>query len=152
MNDTNIHLKKTEVADFHAEVSANDTHLQKETVVVACQSSYQMQPVNTHDEDVKSESSIFSKPAATAKHKVSAPKIGTGSDGRKTLQSTHVVETAASSTLTITDNHRCLPVKRCAPKETLDPLFTFMMLRADQAAPVIATQSLTNTPGRLLLC
>lgn len=147
------HLKKYEAVAFHAEATTDDRLPRRETVADTCQNPFLMLTVNKHDKEVKAESLLFSKPAATTKDEVSAVfsarEIEAGRDGCTTVQSDHVLEQVASSRLNIRDNHRGLLVRTRPPEKSLDPLSTFMMLRAQQTAPVGATsQSSASTPGR----
>lgn len=137
-----IYLKKQESASFHAEANPADKHLQREKFT----NTSQKPAVNTPK---SSENQIFPNPPAETKvmvSDISAPEIGARSQGG-TKPEPNSLEQVASPSLSIKDNHRGVLVNRCPPKETLDPLSTFMMLRAEQAVPVAAAQKTVHTPG-----
>ncbi|KAM9360190.1 protein shortage in chiasmata 1 ortholog [Symphorus nematophorus] len=140
------HLKKSEAVALHAEAAANDTILHRETVADTCQNTFLMHTVATNDKEVKPANLIGSKTAASTKDEVSDNRfsevaamisaykddMNTGRGNCKTEQSAYTPEQVVSSRLNTRDNYK-LP-----PEKELDPLFTFMILRSQQRAPVTA--------------
>lgn len=136
-----IYLKKQGSSAFRAEVTPDENCLQRETSANTFQKT-----VNTPR---LSENQIFTKPLVKTIDMVSGvspPGIDTRSRGSR-IQRDHSLEQVASSRLNIHDNHRGVVVKRCPPEAILDPLSSFMMLRAGQTVPVEAAQKNANTSG-----
>lgn len=77
---------------------------------------------------------------------ISAPETNTRSKG-DTKWREYSLGQVASPRLDIRDDHRGVLVNRCLPEETLDPLSTFMMLRAEQAVPVEPVEKTVNIPA-----
>lgn len=145
---------KSDAVAFSAEAAADDRLLQPETVADTCQKTVLVHCVNTNEKEVKCET--FLNPAASTKDKVStvfsAHEVDTGRNSCQTVGSTKILEQVVASRLNFRDNHRGLLTKRCLPEKNLDPLSAFMMLRAQQTAPVNATpQSTVCTPGRVMV-
>lgn len=146
--------KKSDAVTFDADAATDYRFLQTETVADICQKTVLVRCVNTNEKEVKCET--FLNPAATTKDKVStafsAHEVDTGRNSCQTVGSTKILERVVASRLNFRDNHRDLLAKRCLPEKNLDPLSTFMMLRAQQTAPVNATPQITVcTPGRLMV-
>lgn len=135
-----MYLKKQESASFHAEATPDEKHPQRETFT----NTSQKPAANTSK---SSDDKIFPKlPSKTKVIDISAPETDARSkDGTKWRE--YSLGQVASPRLNIRDNHRGVLVSRCPPEETLDPLSTFMMLRAEQAVPVEAAQRTDNTPA-----
>lgn len=112
-----------------------------------------MSPVNPHHKGVKPETVVFSQPAAATRDDVPAGFSARESDVCKTVQRARVLGQVASSGLNFRDNCRGLPVRNPSEK-TLDPLSSFMMLRAQQTAPSSSSPSPSQSPaspsGRLI--
>lgn len=139
-----IYLKKQESAAFHAEATPDENCLQRKTFA----NTFQKPAINTPK---LSENHIFTKPPVKTIDMVSdisTPGTDTRCQG-STIQRDHSLEQAASSRLNIHDNHRGVVVKRCPPEAILDPLSSFMMLRAEEAVPVEAAMKNANTSGFL---
>lgn len=137
-----ICLKKQGSAAFHAEGTADENCLQRGTFA----NTFQTPAANTPK---FSENQIFTKPAVKTIDMVSdmsTPGIETRSKG-STVQRDQTLGQGASSRLNIHDSHRGVGVKRCPPEAILDPLSSFMVLRAEQAVPVEAAQENDNTSG-----
>lgn len=137
-----IYLKKQESAAFHAEATPDENCLHRETFA----NTFQKPAVNT---PTLSEKQIFTKPSVKTvdmAYDMSTSRIDTRSKG-STIQRGHSLEQVASSRLNIHGNHRGVVVKRCPPKAILDPLSSFMMLRAEQAVSVEAAQKNANLSG-----
>lgn len=147
-----LHPTQSEALTFHTKATTDDRLRQRETAVDALQGTILMLTVSTSDKEEKSESLMFSLSAATTKDEIStvlpAPKIDTGRGGCETVQSIHISQQVASSRLNIRDNQSDQLVWRCPPERNLDPVSTFMMLRAQQTASVNATpQNLASSSG-----
>lgn len=133
-------LTKQESASFHAEATPDETHLQGETFT-------NTSPKPAANTSKSSENQIFPKrPAKTNVMDISAPETNTRSKGG-TKWREYSLGQVASPRLDIRDDHRGVLVNRCLPEETLDPLSTFMMLRAEQTVPVEPVQKTVNTPA-----
>lgn len=147
MNPKTPHLKKYEA-------TTENKLLQRQPDADACQSSALMHTVDPHNKGVKPETVVFSQPAATARDEVPAGFSARKSGVCKTVQRAHVLEQVASSSLNIRDDCRGLPVRN-PPEKTLDPLSSFMMLRAQQTAPSSSSPSPSQSPaspsGRLMV-
>lgn len=128
-----MYLTKQESASFHAEATPDETHLQGETFT-----NTSLKPAAIISKS--SENQIFPKlPAKTKFMDISAPETNTRSKGGTKWRESSLGQ-VASPRLDIRDDHRGVLVNRCLPEETLDPLSTFMMLRAQQAVPVEPVQ------------
>lgn len=135
-----MYLTKQESASFHAEATPDETHLQGERFT-----DTSLQPPANPSKS--SENQIFPKLPAKAKvMDISAPETKTISKG-DTKWREYSLGQAASSRLDIRDDRIGVRVNTCLPEETLDPLSTFMMLRAEQAVPVEPVQKTVNTPA-----
>lgn len=111
-----------------------------------------MLTVSTSDKEENLERLMFSLPAATTKDEIStvsaAPKIDTDRGGCETVQSIHISKLVESSRLNIRDDYSNQLVWRCPPERTLNPVSTFMMLRAQQTTSDNATpQKLASSSG-----
>lgn len=123
-----IYLKKQgSAAYFHAEATPDENCLHRETFANA----FQKPAVNTPK---LSENHISTNPPVQTINVVSdasAPGTDTRSKDR-IVQRDHILEQVASSRPSIHGTDRGVVVKRCPPEAILDPLSTFMMLRAEQ--------------------
>lgn len=135
-----MYLTKQQSASFHAEATPDETHLQGDIFT----NTSLKPPANPSK---SSENQIFPNlPAKTKVMDISAPGTKTISKG-DTKWREYSLGQVASCRLDIRDDHIGTLVNRCHPKETLDPLSTFMMLRAEQAVPVEPVQKTVNTPA-----
>lgn len=137
-----IYLKKQGSAAVNAEATPDENCLQREIFA----NTFQKPAVNTPK---LSENQIFIKPPVKTIDMVSdisTPGIGTRCKG-STIQRDHSVEQIASSRLNIHHSHIGVVVKSCPPEVIQDPLSSFIMLRAEQAVPVEASQENANTSG-----
>lgn len=137
-----IYLKKQKSAAFHAEATPDENCLQTETFA----NTFPKPSVNTPK---FSENQIFTKPPVKTIDMVSdrsTPGIGTRSKG-STIQRDRSVEQVATSRPNLHDSHIGVVVKRCPPEAILDPLSSFIMLRAERAVSVEAAQENANTSG-----
>lgn len=130
-----IYLKKQESTAFHAEATADEKRHHKE----AFTKTSQKPAINAPE---LSENQIFTQPPAKAQDWAS--DIRSKDDA---VQRDYSLGNIASFRLNIRDNHRGVLVRKHPPEETLDPLSSFMMLRAEQQVPVEATQKNANTAG-----
>lgn len=154
MNPKTPHLKTCEAAAFQSEATTEDRFLQGQTDADACQSSALMNTVGPHDKGVKPKAAVLSKPASTARGEEPAGFSARKSEVCKKVGCAPVPEQVASSSLNFTDNRRGLPVRN-PPEKTLDPLSSFLMLRAQQTAPSSLSPSPSQSPaspsGRLMV-
>lgn len=137
-----MYLKKQACAAFHAEVTPYENCLQRETFA----NTLQKPALNTPK---LSENQISTKPpvkTVDVYSHTSTPGLGRRSKG-SAIQTDYSLEQLACSRLNILDSHRGVVVKRCQPEAILEPLSSFMMLRAEQAVPVETAQKKANTSG-----
>lgn len=130
-----IYLKKQESTAFHAEATSDEKHHQRE----AFTKTSQKPAINAPE---LSENQIFTQPPAKAQDWAS--DIRSKYD---TVQRDCSLGNVTSFRLNIRDNHRGVLVRRHPPEETLDPLSSFIMLRAEKEVPVEATQKNADTAG-----
>lgn len=92
--------------------------------------------LNTLSKGMMPETCEFIQPTVKTKDIVPAPSAGE-TDGCLEKQWDFVPQPAASSRENFIEDHgRPLSVKRCPPGQGVDPLCSFLMLRAQQASPV----------------
>ncbi|XP_065818117.1 protein shortage in chiasmata 1 ortholog [Labrus bergylta] len=158
INPTNTtqlpHLEKCETAVFNPEITADDTLLQREAVADTSQNTFLSHRVGTDETDVKHAATNTTTDKDEAFSEVSAlssalKNIKTCQDERKTENSTHTSQQAASSRLNTRDNGRGPQVLRLPPAGELDPLSTFMRLRSQQTAPA-ASAAQTSAKAQAL--